>query len=335
MFGSKISPYDISDKVIDEVEVYRVEDNNPSIYFDDIENQAILGDNRYIASSGTNAYSAKYLITANNNLFDEVYNYIGTTDGEIKIGFGCPAVKRMRIRNEYNISDTNKSAGDHVMFLPFISKQTMYDNSGKNFNKKDKDSTSMNNEETIQYKGKPTLYYYYGVSTSNFQQKTPTIGSQCDYFFTNFDDSNQKFGICSPFALVSYRDNINEVLANAGLNPTGSTNDVNVMLASYMQSIYLMMGHVSGVTNTREFSLVFANNNDFGGTLYTKFHSNKYRRYQQSEILETKIRFNNNDWRIMQINQPVMYKNQIYSILEISNYNVVKETAKVKLIKQL
>lgn len=335
MFGSKIAPYNINNKVIKVVGKSRVDDYNPSIEFTDIENKRILGDNRYIASSGTSAYNAKYLITANNYLFDEVYNHIGTTRGSIKIGFGAAAIKRMRIRNEYNFSDVLKNAGDTVMFLPFISKQLPEDNTGKNFSKKDTHSKVYNDESSIQYNGKPALFYYYGVSTSDFQQKTVGIGKQSDYFFVNFDSVNQKFGFCSPFALTEYRDSINEVLQDAGQNPTGSTNNAAVMLASYMQSIYLMMGSSTGVTNTTDFSLIFTDNPDFGDTIYTKFHSNKYKRYQNSEVLLLNIMMSDYDWMKLTINTPVEYKKQIYSIMSIENFDVIKNTAQIKLIKML
>ena len=335
MFGNKTAPYNINNKVIGDVIPSKVDDNNPSISFEEIDNQRILGDNRFIASSGTSAYDATYLITNNDNLFNKVFNYVGTTDGEINVSFGAPAVKTMRIRNDYNYADSNKSAGDTVMFLPFISKQLPEDNAGKAFNKKDSDTTVYNDESTIQYDGKPTLFYYYGISVSDLEQHTGTIGAQSDYFYINFDNENQKIPICSPFALTEYRDAVNKTLSDAGSNPSGSTNTVEVMLASYMQSIYLMMASSTGVSNSTEFSLILADNNDFGDTIYTKFHSTKYKRYQESEVLTMNIICTDVDWRAMQINQPITYRNQIYSILEINNYDVVKQTAELKLIKQL
>jgi len=335
MFGSKTAPYNINNKIIGDVVISRVDDYNPSITFNEIDNQRILGDNRYIASSGTSAFDATYLITANNTLFNQVFNYVGSTEGEIGIGFGSPAVKRMRIRNDYNFADSNKSAGDAVLFLPMITKALPEDNAGKPFNKKDSDTKVYNNESTIQYNGKPALFFYYGISVSDFEQHTPTIGAQSDYFHVNFDDVNQKIPICSPFALTEYRENINTKLEAAGANPTGSTDDAGVMLASYAQSIYLMMASSTGVSNSTQFSLILADNNDYGDTIYTKFHANKYKRYQQSEVLTADIICTDVDWRALQINQPVLYRKQIYSLMELTNYDVVKQTAQIQLIKQL
>lgn len=335
MFGHRINPYNINNKVIDKPVMSRVDEYNPSIRFAEVDNKRVLGDNRYIASSGTSAYSVKYLITANNDLFDDIFNYRGITTGEIKTDFAAPVVKRMRIRNEFNYSDTNKSAGDTVFFIPFISKQLPEDNAGKAFNKKDTDSTAMNNESSVQYGGKPVLLYYYGISTSDIQQKTAGIGSQSDYFYINLAGTNQKIPFTSPFALTYYRDIINETLEAAGANPTGSTNDYVTMLASYMQSIYLMMANSTGMTsNVTDMSLILADNNDFGDTIYTRYHKNKYKRYENSDILEMKIICTDVDWNMLQINQPVFYDNEIYSILEIKNYDVSKQTATLKIIKQ-
>ena len=335
MFGSKTAPYNINNKVTGEGVISRVDDYNPSISFDKIDNQRILGDNRFIASSGTSAYEAKYVVTANDFLFNQVFNYVGTTNGNIKLDFGAPAVKRMRIRNDYNFADSNKSAGDSVMFLPFISKALPEDNKGKNFNKKDTETTVYNTEETIQYGGKPALFYYYGISNSDFKQHTTAIGAQSNYFYFNFDNVNQKIPFCSPFALSSYRDDINTVLQEAYLTPSGATDDADVMLASYMQSIYLMMASSGSTTGTTDFSLILSDNNNYGDTIYTKFHAGKYKRYRESEVLTVDMRMTDVDWRAMQINTPIQFKSQIYSILEISNYDVVKQTAQLKLIKQI
>ena len=335
MFGHKINPYNINNKVIGEPVMSRVDEYNPSLDFADVQNKRILGDNRYIASSGTSAYSVKYLITQNNDVFDDIFNYRGRTTGDLKVDFGAPVVKRMRIRNEYNYSDVNKSAGDSVFFIPFISKQLPEDNGGKAFNKKDTDTTAMNNESSVQYAGKPVLLYYYGISASDIQQKTAGIGAQKDYFYINLASTNQKIPFTSPFALTSYRQVINETLQAAGANPTGSTNDYVTMLASYMQSIYLMMAMSTGLTsNVTDMSLILSDNNDFGDTIYTRYHKNKYRRYENSDILEMKIICTDVDWNALQINTPVFYDNEIYSILELKNYDVVKQTASLKLIKQ-
>jgi hypothetical protein len=335
MFGSKIAPYNIDNKVIGENVVSRVDDYDPTVTFADIPNQRILGDNRYIASSGTSAYTQKYLILPKNNvLFDAVFNHIGTTTGTLKLGFGAPGVKRMRIRNEFDITDVNQSAGDHVLFMPMITKQLPEDNSGKNFSKKDTDSIAFNNEETIQYNGKPALFFYYGQSNSDFVQKSGK-GYQRNYLYINYADTNTKIPFCSPFALTAYRGIINETLNNAYNNPQSSSGDSTTILAGYMQSIYLMMASSGSTPNPTDFSLILSDDSTFGDTIYTKFHQNKYNRFRHSEVLTMKIICNDYDWRQLQINTPIGYNRQIYSIMSINNYDVVKQQAQLILIKQL
>ncbi len=339
MFNSKIAPFVIDNKVINTPVISKVDDYNPTIRFEELDNQRILGDNRYFVSTGTSLYDnagdGKYLITANKTLFDKVFNHIGSTEGEISIKFGAPAVKRMRIRNDYDINDVNKHAKDTVLFLPMITKQVPEDNMGKNFSKKDTDSKVYNSEETIQYAGKPALYFYYGISTSDLQQHTALIGAQSNYYYFNFDDVNQRIPFCSPFALGNYRDTIEATLAEAFNNPSGSTDSPEVMLASYLQTNYLQLTSTSGVSNTTDFSLILSDINDFGDTIYTKFHSNMYNRYRNSEVLSLNIICTDYDWQNMQINTPIKYNNQIYSILEINNFDIVNQTAELKLIKQI
>jgi hypothetical protein len=331
MFNNKTSPYNIDKKVIGDMVVSRMKEYDPTVRFKEVDNQMILGDNRYIASSGTSAYSAIYKIATDTSLFDGVFNHKGTTEGEVEIDFGAPVVKRMRIHNKYNMDGVDKSAGDHVFFVPFISKQLPTDNGGKAFSKKDTDSVLYNNEASVQYKGEPILVYYYGISSSDFEQKTSLIGDQKDYFFFNFENINQKITFTSPFALKPYRANINNTLANTD---SGSS---KTMLAGYMQSAYLMMAGSGGIPTgmDRDFSLILSDDNSFGDTLYTKFHSNKYKRYRDSEILEGTIRMDGNDWRAMQINTPIKYNSELYSIMEIKSYDVVKGTATITLIKML
>ncbi len=335
MFGSKIAPYDISNKLVEEsINILKMENNNPNISYEKQENERILGDNQYMVSTGTSAYNTWYAMAKEETLFNQVFNYIGTTDGEISIGFQAPSVKRMRIRNDYNIAGVNKTAGDMVMFMPAVTKQLPEDSKNMYFNGGDNEYIAFNSPDKIKFDGKPAMYYYYGVSQSDFLQKSGLIGVQSDYFWFDFGDTNLKIPICSPFALTSLQANIDKTIHDAGYN-LNSSSDATTMLASYMKSIWLMLATSSGVSREKDFSLIFANNTDFGDTLYTKFYANRFKRYQQSEVLEADMQMDDNDWRIMSINQPVMYNHQIYSIVDISNYDIVKHTSQIRLIKQL
>lgn len=339
MFGSKVGAYDISNKLIpDTISIVKMENNNPSITWESQENERILGDNQYMITTGTSAFNTWYNNTKDDTLFNQVFNHIGTTDGDISIGFQAPSVKRMRIRNEYNINDVYKVTtgfvGDVVAFMPAISKQLPDKNDSKYFNGGTGETIAYNSPESMQFAGKPTLYYYYGMSNSDFIQQSVGVGQQKDFFWFDFGDNKQKIPVCSPFALTALQDNIDVAIKNAGQDATLAS-DASTMLASYMKSIYLMLGTSTGVTRTKDFSLIFANNTDYGDTLYSKFYSTRFQRYQESEILEADMIMDDNDWREMQINTPILYNHQIYSIVDISNYDVVKHTSQIRLIKQL
>jgi hypothetical protein len=339
MFGSKIAPYDISNKLIpDTINIMKMENNNPSITWEKQENERILGDNQYMITTGTSAYNTWYNNTKDDTLFNQVFNHVGTTDGDISIGFQAPSIKRMRIRNEYDINDvyrvTGEFIGDVVAFMPAISKQLPDKNDSKPFNGGTGETIAYNSPENMQFAGKPTLYYYYGMSTSDFVQQNNLAGIQSNFFWYDFGDNKQKIPVCSPFALTAQQSNIDVAIKNAGQDMTLAS-DASTMLASYMKSIWLMLATTTGVTRTKDFSLIFCNNVDYGDTLYSKFYATRFQRYQQSEIVECDILMNDYDWQNMTINTPILYNHQIYSIVSILNYDIVKHQAQITLIKQL
>ena len=232
----------------------------------------------------------------------------------------------MYIRNTDNYAGTVTSANDHVIFMPQISSQSRYDNNNSKFNKASGNTTGYNEEDSVKFKGKPTLMYYYGISSSDFVQATGK-GNCSDYFYVDFNNTKQRIGIASPFAWKSYRDNINLQLAlGDGESPAS-------MYASYLQSIYLNMG--TTYTGSNSYSLIFGDSHGMGDTLYTKFYANRATRYRESEVISATIRLNDVDWTYMQLNQPLLYRGEIYSLMELKNYDIVKGTASIKMIKQL
>jgi hypothetical protein len=106
--------------------------------------------------------------------------------------------------------------------------------------------------------------------------------------------------------------------------------------ATYLQSLWQLMGQNSnlGSQYTTDFSLVFDDNGYFHDTLWTKFHKDKYDRYKYSEMLQADMRMNAYDWQEMQIERPIKYNGEIYSIVAIEGYNPIDKTAQIKLIKR-
>lgn len=325
MFNNKTNPYDITSKVMaDTVSIEYAENACAGLEFTDAENMKVLGDNQYLASSNTSALEVD-LRPSDENTNKKVFNYVGNSTNTTDLGFGVPAIKRMYLRNNLDYAGADFNAGDFGVFIPNISKQTPVDNDNKNFNKNDADTNINNLEDTIQHKGNTCLYYYYGLSNSTLEQKAG-VGYDKDYYYVNMDDVHQRFGVVSPFIYNPYRDNINERLSNP-------TDDADSVLASYVQTPLMMLGVDN--TKTTDFSLVMSDNNDYGDTVFTRFHQNKYNRYRNGELLRLNMLMSNVDWQNMSVNQPIKYGDQIYSLVSINNYDVVLGSAEVVLVKQL
>ena len=324
IFGNKSLGYDITNKFITSPKKYKIDKSNPSISFSKTDNDRIMGDNYYISGSTTSASNVNYISTTN-SYYDSIYNHIGTT-GEIKINFNCPNIKRMYLRNYNNYGVYQTDALDYIIFLPNISTQTPQDNNGVKFNKNTGETTINNTNDRTKFKGGLSLMYYYGISDSDYVQHTGKA-SQDEYFYINFDGGKLKIPFASPYAYNSYRDRINSILDDSAADPKES------IYASYLQSINLMIG--GGTKGNTDFSLFFGDGNNLSPTLYDYFHFNKYNRMQNGETLVGEVKINDYDWIRMKINQPLLYKGYYYSLVSLTDYDVVSGLAKIIMIKQI
>ncbi|MFW6377354.1 MAG: hypothetical protein ACOCZ5_01785 [bacterium] len=329
IFTNRVSPYKLDNKIDqDSIVVQNTDESKFSILFNEPNNKNHLGDNYYINSSSTNALELSNYTKTSNEYYDSTYNYKIDADEEIEVGFAAPKVKRMFIRNVENFAGDITDANDHVIFIPDMSEQTRYDNNNTPFNKDIDDTTVNNTEETIKFKGEPTLMFYYGISDCDFEQDSGK-GSASDYFYINFNNTKQKIPIASPFALINYRDRINKQLDR----DDDSDSIKASMYASYLQTIYLNMGDTSEITT--DFSLIFSNSYGLANTLTSKFYNTRINRYENSEIIEADIRINNVDWINLTLNQPLIYRDELYSLMELSDYNIIENRAKIKMIKMI
>jgi hypothetical protein len=256
----------------------------------------------------------------------------------INIPFSEPTIKKQYIWNDYNISGVSKSAGLQTFYLPLLSTQTISDNNGMKFNKKDDDTYLFNDESSIKFQGKGSLMYYYGLPTTDFENKTGK-GSLADYLYFNLYKDLTKYNmpipIVSPFQLKAYRDDI-----EAWLNIDSSAvniEDRRTAVATYLQSLWQMMGSSTGVTSgcTTDFSLVFDDNGYFHETLWSKFHKYKWERYQNSEMFTGDMKMTSYDWQEMQINRSIKYKGELYSLVSITGFNPITEKSTISIIKKL
>jgi len=327
VFGHNVAPYDLNNKIdYDTISISTVESDNFSIVFEEPENKNHLGDNYFFGKNDNNALNLENYKKTSNAFYDGVYNNKVDSDNEIEIKFAAPKIKRMHIRNVENYDASILNRGYKTLFIPDMSEQTRYDNGNNSFNGGTGETVVYNEEDTIKFKGKPMLMYYYGISNSDFEQ-TSGDGNSGDYFYLNMDGVKQKIGIASPFAYKAYRDVINTQLEKGSSGSTAS------MYGSYLQTIYLMMG--SSYSNPPRYSLTFGESYSMVDTLFTRFYQNRINRYKNSEVIEGTIRINDTDWKEMTLNQPLLYNGEIYSLMSIDNYSIVTGSANIKMIKHL
>lgn len=335
--NSIVNPYDITSEVFwDTMETSYIEDNDPTIEFSSASNQNVMGDNFIMTGATNNAYTQTW-VTGNSINFNQTFNRVGTDGNTITLDFTEPTVMRKIIYNNYNQAGSNKTAAMHYFYLPILSKQTQYDNNGMKFNKKADESYVFNNESSIKYQGKGSLMYHYGFPTTDFENKVGK-GSLADFLYTNIYTgggiNRVPFTICSPFQLQDYRTEINAWLD--GINDD-NVDDRRTTTATYLQALWQLMGTSSGAPSgkTTSYSLVFDDNGYLHDTLWTKFHKDKWDRYANSEQVQINMRMNSYDWQEMQINRPILFNQELYSLIAIEAYNPIMRTATIIMIKQL
>jgi len=348
-----IDPYDITSRIDESSSnnstTYFL-NNDPSIVFDKAENRNIFGDNRVITGATDNAVTTPW-VGVSNTRFNQTFNRIGYTEQtnvnlnnyvatvtKIDIPFSEPTIKRHFIWNDFDINEVDQSAGCHILYLPLLSKQTPADNNSMKFNRNNADNYLFNNESSIKFQGSGSLMYYYGVSTSDFENKAG-LGAIPNYLYINIFDFtgstiyNLPIPIVSPFQLSNYRTDV-----EAWLNGINTTNleDRRTSVASYLQSIWQMLGSSTGVTSgmTTDYSLVFDDGGYFHETLWTKFHKYKWDRYKNSELFTGDIIMNSYDWDQMQINRPLRYKGELYSLVSINGFNPITQRGQISMIKK-
>ena len=330
MFGDSYNPYDITNKVFsDTAKFSRIDNYDPSILFEDVDNQRVLGDNKVMIDSEDLANNTTYDVT-DDSYTSKVFNKIGTTS-EIKLPFGMPVIGRKYLRNDLTNSGSDQSAGDFQIFLPILTNQTPNDNNNQGFYSSTGDTSVNNTEDTISFNGKPTLMYYYGQSLSDYRKIVGHDNAEFYYLGIGSSPTRTKIGFASPFDLLQGNklDNINTYLGDSPVAKSVDTAEI-----SYLKGLFYNLGKQAGdINNIPDYSLTF-NDSDYHDTLWTKFHKSKYDLYTNSEMLEADMRMSDYDWSEMQINRPIKYNDELYSIISIDNYDPVLNTASIKLIKK-
>lgn len=322
--------------------------NNPSIVFKKSGNQNVLGVNQIMTESNDNATDQAFTFISSKP-FNQVFNRVGFTEQsnvnlnqyvstvqKIEIPWAEPTIKAHWIYNDYDIDGNDDSATMQRFYLPMLTRQDSTDNNGMKFNKKDTYDYLFNNESSIKFQGDGCMMYYYGHSQTDFVNKTGK-GPLSDFLYVNMYTGTTLFRvpipIVSPFQLMDYRDAVEDWLTN---NASSNLEDRRTAVASYLQTIWQMMGTSSGAPTgyTTDFSLVFDDNGYFHETLWSKFHKYKWERYQNSELYEGDMRMNSYDWDQLQINRPILYNDELYSLVSLEGFNPITQKAKIKIIKK-
>ncbi len=328
--GDTFNPYNITNKIFKETAKFTyMENNNPSIIFGESENFRVMGDNA-VSTGDTYNFTAMKWKSINNDNLQGFFNRNGTSES-IEIPFAAPTVKKTFVWNNENQSGSATGSLYTIMQQPLMSPNTPYD--GSKFSKGTGYTYVFNNETTIKYNGSPTLHYFYGKSESDIVQRSGK-GACSDYMYINIFTGGTQYripiGICSPFQLKTYRDDIDAYAA-----APEDLNSRKTISSTYLRSLWNTIGtntpsSYSGIET--DYSLCFDDSGYFHDTLWTVFHQPKYDRFQKSEILEADMRMNAYDWQEMQLNRPVLYNGQVYHIVEISNYNPIAGTASLRLM---
>ena len=322
--------------------------NNPSILFKEGQNRNIFGDNRVMTGATDNATTQNWTNVSSKN-YNQSFNRVGYTEqsnlnlgrlvssvSKIELPFAEPAIKSHWIYNDYDINNVSRSATWQRAYLPLLSRQSVSDNNAMKFNKKDADTYLFNNESSIKFQGDGSLMYYYGISTTDFENRSG-VGSLANFLYFNMFTGSTEFRVpipvVSPFQLMSYRDAVDTWLDSVTV---ATAEDRRTAIASYLQSVYQMMGSSGGLADedVTNFSLVFDDNGYFHNTLWSKFHKYKWDRYQNSELFSGDMRMNSYDWEQLQINRPILYRNELYSLVSLEGFNPITERGMIKMIKK-
>ena len=343
-----VDPYDITSMVdgnSSSNEFSYFGSGNPSILFANAENRNVFGDNEVMTGATDNATTQVWK-KVSSKTFNQTFNRVGFVEqggGDeqsiIELPFSEPTVKKHWLYNDYDIDGVSRSATWQRTYLPLLSVQTKVDNDGMEFNNDDAETYLFNDESTIKFSGEGSLMYYYGIPTTDFVNKTGKGPLSKFLYFNMYNNTGATLNrvatpICSPFQATNYRDAIEDWLDN--ITPA-NLQDRRTTIASYLQSVWHVLGGSGGIPDNQltDYSLVFDDNGYLHKTLWSEFHKYKWDRYQQSEMFTGDMIMNSYDWQELQINRPILYNDELYSLVSIEGYNPITYRAQIKIIKKL
>jgi hypothetical protein len=279
-----------------------------------------------------------------------------TGDKKIQLNIAAPNVLSYAVLNERSL-DNFASASQryptpwYSVTIPLISAQTKRDDKGFPF-APDSETTaaSGNAVDEWSYEGGLRLYYYYGKASYNF----PLTGTTFEYLLnpqvpyydftwigiaTGGTASVPTFKrvtipIASPFKLMTNNEfNVMKAKLLANRYNTDFLSSVEIAETHGLASIYYCKA--TGSTDTTDFSLTLGDSDDYlFDNIYSRFHRKKYEQLRNGHILRADMICDSYDWNQLQIYRPVFYDGQYYQLVSIKNFDPVKKTAELTLLKK-
>lgn len=352
LFGSNELPYDITKKVFaDTVDIRRSELESISLtYRDDADfNKTIMSVNRFgrLPLQTTSPVYDKY-----GNIDNSQYHSKFTGQSPIELPFAATNMLKMALVNNTDISGSvTPSAPDTQanyieILIPSITKQSVRDDQDTDFYADTGETRINNSPDKYSYAATPRILIYHPeASNSTYSPKFiggVTDTERDDFLYinlitnVNYNDggislSRTRIRFSSFLGLPStiLTDRAVTLATDDYTNASGTDNLPNYFNSHYVAEYLKTLGD----DQPRDTFSLSCSENTTTNTIYNRFHKPKYDSLQENEVIEADMRMNDNDWREMQINRVILYNQQIYRIISIRNYDIIKRTATIKLAR--
>lgn len=291
--------------------------------------------------------------TYTKDAFEKLWNKT-TGEKEVKVMFSPCNYYPYTLINEKTV-DNNPNTSDYVdlytVGIPIISPQTPNNSNETRFHDPgNPEVTFVTANAEIEYKGGIKMLYYYGKAAYNLP-----VGSQSYFQFcwiavaTGIQNGEITFErvvlpIASPYKLMSNAEKDLLIDRVETWNTSDYSNWQEVYnrqneLGAEAHGLFLTYYSLADTSldshETTEFSLTFgANPRHFADTLYSYFYQKKFETLANGHQYRGTIHINEYDWSKLQIYTPILYDGELYQLVSLKNFDPVKETAEITILKK-
>jgi hypothetical protein len=369
LFSSNVDAYDLTDKLdFSTVEITQPETETKITFDEDDNNDTALvygrsmNYGRFLANEPNpirvvDVSKTFYPATTNpdNRIKYEKGSYaklFNKTSGDksIDLSFTPVNFNAYALYNDRSVTNLTPSSSKYptkafCVSIPHISSQTVKDNGG-NVYASDSGTTWLegNNTDNWTYDGGLKMMYYYGRynydwlltgTTSNIKYRDLVwIAIATGGTVNNPTFARVRVPIASPFKLMSNQEKANLVSRAASFSIQQMGSEVGIEAQVLMMTWYNSSN--TGNTHTpTNFSLTFSDNPDLSyPNLYSYFHQRKYENIRNGYVLTASMRCNAVDWKELRIDRPIKYNGEYFQLVSLKNYDVVKQSAEITLMKK-